>query len=158
MQSASPITSLRAEHTLLAALSEVLKQEQQHLVVADIDGLQAVTTEKSALVRQLAALAGERHGALEAAGFEAGENGMAAWLGAAAEADPAARSLWQDVLVRTRDAKELNRLNGMLINRHMGHTQSALAALRPPTQASNSFYGPSGIATTKSTSRSFIAG
>ncbi len=157
MQSASPITSLRAEHTLLAALSEVLKQEQQHLVVADIDSLQAVTTEKSALVRQLAALAGERHGALEAAGFEAGENGMAAWLGAA-DADPAALSLWQDVLERTRNAKELNRLNGMLINRHMGHTQSALAALRPPTQASNSFYGPSGIATTKSTSRSFIAG
>lgn len=156
MQSASPITSLRAEHTLLAALTEVLKQEQQHLVVADTDSLQAVTTEKSALVRQLAALAGERHGALEAAGFEAGEDGMAAWM--AAVADEPARSLWQEVLDQTRQAKELNRLNGMLINRHMGHTQSALAALRPPAQSSNSFYGPSGIATTKSTSRSFIAG
>jgi flagella synthesis protein FlgN len=42
------------------------------------------------------------------------------------------------LLAHTREAKELNRINGMLINRQMGHTQGALQTLRAAP-----VYGPS---------------
>jgi flagellar biosynthesis protein FlgN len=156
MPAVNPMTILREEQRLMTSLLEVLKQEQQHLVAAHIDGLTALTPEKSALVGQMATLAQQRHGALGAAGFAPQEAGMADWV--AACGDSAAAPLWQTLLEQTREAKELNRINGMLINKHMGHTQGALQALRPLAAASSSFYGPSGHATTSTTSRGFFAG
>ncbi|NRR30080.1 flagellar protein FlgN [Oxalobacteraceae bacterium] len=156
MQSVSPMNSLRGEQTLMTSLLEVLKQEQAHLIAADIEGLTALTVEKTVLVNQMAVLASQRHSALGAAGYPAQESGMDAWLAASGDSD--APALWHEVLALTQEAKELNRINGMLINRHMSHTQGALNALRPQTQNANHFYGPSGIATTSTPSRGFIVG
>lgn len=156
MASVSPVSVLREEHAVITALLEVLKQEQQHLIAAHIDGLTELTPGKSALVSQLAALASQRHGALGAAGFAPQETGMDGWI--AASGDSAAAPLWQQLLALTQEAKELNRINGMLINKHMSHTQGALQALRPKAAASSSFYGPSGHATTSTKSRGFLAG
>ncbi len=154
---ATPIHSLREEHKVMAALLDILKQEQQHLVAADIESLPDLTAEKSALVAQMAALANARHSALGAAGFLAQEAGMEAWI--AALNDDVATHLWQTLLADTHEAKELNRINGMLINKHMSHTQGALQALRPKAAAANNLYGPSGShATTFSKSRGFLAG
>jgi flagellar biosynthesis protein FlgN len=154
---ATPIDSLQEEHKVMGALLDILKQEQQHLVAADIEGLTELTAEKSALVAQMAALANARHSALGAAGFLAQEAGMADWI--AALNDDVATQLWQNLLADTHQAKELNRINGMLINKHMSHTQGALQALRPQATAANSLYGPSGShATTFSKSRGFLAG
>jgi flagellar biosynthesis protein FlgN len=156
MQSDNPITSLRQEHKALVALLTVMKLEQQQLVAARIDGLPALTAEKSQLVAQLTTLASERHAALGAAGFARQEAGMQAWLDRGA--DSGAGALWQEVLGLTREAKELNRVNGILINKHMSHNQSALNALRAPTQAGSSLYGPSGQATNGAASRRFVLG
>lgn len=156
MHTVDPMHLLREEQRLMTSLLEVLKQEQQHLVAANIDGLTALTPEKSALVGQLSTLAKRRHGALGAAGFVPQEAGMTEWI--AARGDSAGDALWQTLLEQTRAAKELNRVNGMLINKHMSHTQGALQALRPRAAASSSFYGPSGHATTSTTSRGFFAG
>lgn len=156
MQTVDPMQLLREEQRLMTTLLDVLKQEQQHLVAADIDGLTALTPEKSALVGQMASLARQRHDALGAAGFAPQEAGMTQWI--AACGDGAAAQMWQTLLEQTREAKELNRINGMLINKHMSHTQGALQALRPRAAASSSFYGPSGHATTSTTSRGFFAG
>jgi flagella synthesis protein FlgN len=156
MQTVDPMQLLREEQRLMTTLLDVLKQEQQHLVAADIDGLTALTPEKSALVGQMASMARQRHDALGAAGFAPQEAGMTQWI--AACGDNAAAQLWQTLLEQTREAKELNRINGMLINKHMSHTQGALQALRPRAAASSSFYGPSGHATTSTTSRGFFAG
>jgi flagellar biosynthesis protein FlgN len=153
MASASPKHSLQAELDKITELLEVLKQEQQDLVAADIDHLTALTPQKSALVNEMAGLASARHQALAEAGFPAMEAGMEAWL--AAQHDDAADMLWQRLLDQTRIAKELNRLNGVLINKHLGHTQGALQALRPQQ---TTVYGPSGMTTGSSTRRGFIAG
>ena len=75
----SPITTLRDEQQLITSLVDLMKQEQQFLVSADSDGLNTITPQKSALVQQAAALAGQRHQALGAAGFPAQEAGMEAF-------------------------------------------------------------------------------
>jgi flagella synthesis protein FlgN len=158
--SITPLACLREEHQLIASLLDVLKQEQRHLVGADIDKLTLLTPQKSALVGRMAMLANQRHAALGAAGFKASESGMESWVAASAavNAQAEAPTLWRELLASTHEAKELNRINGMLINKHMGHTQEALKALRPQAATANSFYGPSGHATTSTTSRGFLAG
>lgn len=148
------MSSLREEQRVITALLEVLKQEQQQLVAADIDGLTELTPRKSSLVNDMAVLASQRHNALGAAGYKAEEAGMEAWL--AASGDPEAAPLWAQVLDLTREAKELNRVNGTLIGTHLSHTQSALQALRP--QAQGNFYGPSGQPTSANPRRGFLAG
>lgn len=155
MHNGVPILLLREEQRLITALLEILKEEQQYLVAADIDNLSAVTPRKSELLSQMAVLASERHKALAQAGFEAREAGMEVWL--AAHGTPEDNALWNTVLEQTREAKELNRLNGMLINKQLSHTQSALQTLRPQGQA-GTVYGPSGRTTTSNTSRGFLAG
>lgn len=154
MQTVSPMSSLREEQRVITALIAVLKQEQQFLLAADIDGLTALTPQKSTLVNDMAVLASQRHSALGAAGFKAEEAGMEAWL--AASGDPDALAFWQQVLAQTHEAKELNRLNGMLINKHLSHTQGALQALRPQVQSN--VYGPSGQTTSTTLRRGFVAG
>ncbi|MBC7858372.1 MAG: flagellar protein FlgN [Burkholderiaceae bacterium] len=156
MQSVTPLTCLREEQKALVSLLALIKLEQQHLVTAQIDGLPAVTAQKSELVHQLGQLANQRHSALEASGCARQESGMEAWL--ASSGDSGGYALWQEVLGLTREAKELNRVNGILINKHMSNNQSALHALRRPTQGSSTLYGPSGQATNSPASRRFVIG
>ncbi|QGZ39264.1 flagella synthesis protein FlgN [Pseudoduganella flava] len=155
MHNGAPILLLREEQRLITVLLDVLKEEQQYLVAADIDQLAQVTPRKAELINQMAVLATERHKALGSAGFEAREAGMEVWLAAHGTDDD--KALWNTVLEQTREAKEVNRLNGMLINKQLSHTQGALQALRPPSQA-GAVYGPSGRTTTTTTSRGFLAG
>lgn len=155
MSALNPMSSLHEEQQLITELVAVLKQEQAHLVVADVAGLTAVTPAKTSLVQRMTVLATQRHRALGAAGFIAGEAGMEPWITRSGGSD--ARALWLQLLEQTRAAKELNRVNGLLINRHMGYTQSALDALRPKVKA-NSVYGPSGMTNNSTRSRGFLAG
>lgn len=139
--SVSPLTSLGEEHAAMSSLLALIQQEQAQLVVMDVDTLSDLTARKNLLVNRIAGLSAKRHQALAAAGCAAREDGMTAWLAQNAAGDAAA--LWSDLLAMTREAKELNRINGMLINKHLVHTQSALQALRPAA-AGASTYGPSG--------------
>ena len=155
MQSVTPFSSLRDEQTLMTSLLALMKQEQLHLVAADIDALSDITVRKTALIGQLSQLAQQRHQALAAAGFVAAEEGMDGWLAVAGETDAA--PLWADLLDTTRAAKEQNRLNSLLVNKHLLHTQGALNAMRPPAQSGN-FYGPSGQTTTNTANRRVVIG
>ena len=147
MLTSTPISRLGEEHEAITQLLLLLKQEQLHLIGADIEQLAGLTVQKSQLVQRMALLADARHKALAAAGFGAQfgthEAGMSKWI--AVGADAAGAALWQHVLDLTREAKEYNRLNGMLINKHMVHTRDALNVLRPPALGGN-IYGPSGLA------------
>ena len=156
MPALSPKSHLQQEQSLMAAALELMQREQHHLVVADIDSLTEVTAQKSVLVNQMALLAQQRNQALGLAGFAAQEAGMDAWLEASHDAGAAV--LWQQLLSVTREAKELNRVNGMLITKHMSNNQNALQALRAPSHSTNSFYGPSGQATVSATSRRLVVG
>jgi flagella synthesis protein FlgN len=130
----SPITTLRDEQQLITSLVDLMKQEQQFLVSADSDGLNTITPQKSALVQQAAALASQRQ-------------------------DDNARALWLALLERTREAKELNRVNGMLITKQMTNTQVVLNAMRTPTGAADTgVYGPGGQTSSGGPSRRFVVG
>ncbi|WP_338765878.1 flagellar protein FlgN [Massilia sp. METH4] len=155
MHDGAPVSMLLEEQHLLTDLLGLLKEEQQSLVAADIDRLTALTPRKAEVINRMGALAAERHAALGQAGFEPHEAGMEEWL--CAHGSPDDKALWNDVLAHTREAKELNRLNGTLINKQLSHTQGALQALRPPSPGGN-VYGPSGLTTTTTTSRGFLAG
>jgi flagella synthesis protein FlgN len=157
MAIASPHTTLADEQQQIAALVELMKQEQQLLIDADADGLAALTPQKAQLVQQTAALASARHRALAAAGFAAGESGMEPWL--AVGGDATVRERWDRLLELTREAKELNRVNGMLINKQMAHTQNVLNALRPASASAEAgVYGASGQTVTGGASRRFVIG
>ena len=85
MPTATPLNSLREESHIMSTLLDVLRQEQQLLVSADIEALPAVTTRKTALVTQMTLLSAQRHRALGKAGFPAEEAGMDAWIAASGE-------------------------------------------------------------------------
>jgi flagellar biosynthesis protein FlgN len=157
MPSASPLTTLRDEHSLLGVLLELMKQEQQCLVSADTVGLTALTPQKAQLIGQLDQLSRQRHQALGAAGFAASEAGMQDWAGNCGDA--AASALWHELLSATRIAKELNRVNGMLITRQMAHNETVINAMRTPANSGDTgFYGPTGKTTSHTPSRGFVAG
>ena len=152
-----PNATLPFEHERINALVELMKQEQQLLVAADAIRLDDINPRKVALVQELAQLSRERHAALGGAGFNAAEAGMEPWL--AAHGDEAARGAWARLLALTAEAKELNRVNGMLINRQMAHNQTVLNALRTPTAAPEStLYGAKGQTFGSAPSRRFVVG
>jgi flagella synthesis protein FlgN len=152
----NPLATLHDEQATIGSLIDLMQQEQHFLVSADSDGLDQLTPQKAALVQQAASLAIRRHQALGSAGFAASENGMTAWL---AEAGAEARAQWTALLNRTRAAKELNRVNGLLINKQLNHAQQALQAMRTPANgAEPGLYGPGGQATTGGASRRFVIG
>jgi flagella synthesis protein FlgN len=152
----TPNSTLAAEQQLVASLVDMMKQEQQLLVNADADGLAVLMPQKTKAVQSLAALSAERHRALGAAGFAASENGMEPWL--AASGAPDARTQWERLLELTAQAKELNRVNGMLINKQLAHTQTVLGALRPESAAAAAVYGPGGQSLGGGPSKRFVVG
>jgi flagella synthesis protein FlgN len=156
MAIATPNSTLSAEQQLVASLVDMMKQEQQLLVNADADGLAALMPQKTKSVQQLASLSGERHRALGAAGFAASESGMEPWL--AANGAPDARAGWEQLLALTAQAKELNRVNGMLINKQLAHTQTVLGALRPASAGAAAVYGPGGQSMGGGPSKRYVVG
>lgn len=161
MPIATPSTTLQDEQQLMSSMLTLLKKEQACLVDAHADGVAEVTPQKSDVVAQLGALARQRHAALATAGFHASENGMEPWLDATGDA--AARAIWDQLLEDTRSAKELNRVNGMLVARQLAHNQTVLNAMRTPATATGStessgLYGPGGQTSGFGPSRRFVVG
>ena len=153
----SPISTVLQEQQHLGSLIELMKQEQQLLVAADADGLAETTPRKNALLQALADLSAQRHAALLAAGCEASEAGMEPWL--AVGGNDEARTQWEALLVLAREAKELNRVNGMLINKQLAHNQGVLNALRMPAGAdAGGVYGASGQAVGSGPSKRYVIG
>ncbi|MEH6438260.1 flagella synthesis protein FlgN [Massilia sp. DD77] len=153
----SPHHTLASEHQHVASLVELMKQEQQLLVALDADGLAELTPKKNALLAELAALSRQRHAALSAAGCPGSEAGMEPWLAVAGNAE--LRGQWEALLQASRDAKELNRVNGMLINKQLAHNQGVLNALRTPTGgAAAGMYGASGQTLGAGPSKRYVVG
>lgn len=157
MPSASPHATLQDELKTITCLIDLMKQEQQFLVAANTDGLATLTPLKTQLVEQMAALAVQRHQSLAQEGHAASETGMTSWL--VRISDAAVNAGWQQLLGKTAEAKELNRINGMLINKHMSHNQGLINAMRTPAGAADtSFYGPQGQTTAVTGKRRLVVG
>src|ERR1700739_3979683 len=112
MSALNPMSSLREEQQLITELVDVLKQEQAHLVVANVAVLTSVTPPKTPLGQAMTVLASQRHRALGAAGFIAGEAGMEPWITRSGGND--ARALWLELLGKNRAAKGIHLVNGPL--------------------------------------------
>jgi flagellar biosynthesis protein FlgN len=153
----TPSDTIPQEQQHLSALLALMDQEQQMLVAADADALAELTPRKNALLQALAELSARRHAALVAAGCKGSEAGMETWL--AANGAPSARGQWEALLGLARDAKERNRVNGMLINKQLAHNQGVLNALRMPAGAqSGGVYGASGQALGGGPSKRYVVG
>lgn len=117
----------------------------------EVDHLLALVQEKNGLAMQLAALADERNQALAAQGLAADRSGLAAWFAAHPTAKRA-RAVWSSLLAVASQARELNLINGELIQLRMQHNARALEALLG-TRSALGLDGPDGQNTLPSGAR-----
>lgn len=139
--------------TLLNNLLEVLTREQSSLVVTDIDGIEAAMDEKSVLLQNISLAANARYAALAAGGFEPNEAGMDTWI--KSQTSPLLTQTWERFQKSISQAKEMNRLNGMLINKHFNRNQQLLNQLQGGSE-NGGVYGKNGQAKSQSSSRSTL--
>ena len=147
--------SLGEELSAAATLVDILRKEQSCLIGADVDALGALTEEKNKLVLRMNELAQSRHQSLAGAGLDGSEAGMEKWASSNAS-QPAGKS-WTELLDLIRQAKELNRVNGMLVGQHLARNQAALNILQGGRQG-GAMYGPNGQSATQASSRKLVVG
>lgn len=153
----SPAESLNEEHKAVRTLMQLLQQEQEQLIAADVEAIAALTEAKAKAAAHMAELAARRHQLLAAAGFEANESGMQNWLKSTA-ASSTTNTSWHELIALATAGKELNRVNGILINKQMMHNQNVLNILQHGNVQGNNVYGPNGQTASKSVSRHIVAG
>jgi len=156
MRATDPADSLHEEFTAASRLLELLSEEQTCLLKAHVEKLAALGGEKSNLVARMSELALRRHAALGAIGFAASEAGMQAWL-QNPQASQAAGKTWNELLDVAAKAKELNRVNGLLIGQHLARTQQALNVLQG-NQPAGTIYGRNGQTTAAASTRRLVVG
>jgi len=143
--------SFSQDTQLVAELVALLEREQAHLVKADVAAIEAVLEEKSLLLQRLNLAAKARYQQLQVHGFQSNEAGMTAWVEKQAKKE--IKAAWMQFQKSLAQAKELNRLNGVLISKHFNRNQELLNHLQGNNDA-NSVYGPDGQAKPKGPSRS----
>lgn len=133
--------SFEEDARLMSEFLKLLEREQQSLITNEAAEIEAIVGVKSALLQQVNETAKKRYAVLAGAHFEANENGMVAWV--IEQADPKVKKRWdafQQLLVR---AKEMNRLNGLLIAKHFNRNRQMLQGLQNAFK-SNDVYGKNG--------------
>lgn len=145
--------SFEQDAKLVSSLLEVLTREQSSLVMSDIDAIEAVMEEKSVLLQSINLAANSRYAALTASGFAPNESGMTAWLKSQAKAS--LTDSWERFQKSISQAKEMNRLNGILINKHFNRNQQLLNHLQGSAD-NGGVYGKNGQAMSQSGSRSSL--
>lgn len=143
-----PITFEQDIH-LANELLELLTREQTHLIMMKIESIEAMLSEKAALLQKISVTAKNRYDMLASNHFEANEEGMLKWL--KLQNNPEINSKWVGFQKVLNQAKEMNRLNGMLINKHFNRNQQLLNTLQGNSNA-DSVYGRDG----QSKSHTFI--
>ncbi|WP_019882523.1 MULTISPECIES: flagella synthesis protein FlgN [unclassified Methylophilus] len=146
----SPVT-FEKDAALVSELLSDLQSEQSALVTADLDVIERMVDKRVELLQALGAAANSRYDALAAAGFEPNEQGMSVWL--QKQSSQLLDSAWVTFQQELTQAKELNRLNGILINKHFLRNQEKLDALNGKSSAPQ-FYGKNGQAHRANSSRS----
>lgn len=139
---------------LLTDLVALLEKEQRTLVDMDIDEMERILDQKSALIQRITESSRKRHQALANAGFEASENGMANWV----RANEGEHTAWQTFQTHLAKAKELNRVNGQVINQHFKRNQQSLNQMQgQPINKSAGLYGANGQTSTTKHSRAVLS-
>jgi len=121
---------------------ELLTQEQTILTEGKIDELPALADKKEKLATELNTLTRLRSQYLSSQGFATDRTGMQAWSAKHPEHKDATAS-WNKTLTLAAQAKELNRLNGQVIQLRMQYNSQALEILRRK-ESPLDLYGPDG--------------
>ncbi|ABE50218.1 MULTISPECIES: flagella synthesis protein FlgN [Methylobacillus] len=139
--------SFEHEIALTENLLELLKREQASLVKVDVDAMEGLLNDKARVLQDINASTQARYQAITGLGFGPDERGLAAWI---AVQDAVIQKSWGRFQSLIDQAKELNRVNGILISKQFRRNQQVLDTLgRPPSL--EQFYGPNGQASTGST-------
>lgn len=133
---------IEQEVKLMTSLLTVLKNEEQILVDNLPEKLEAVITEKNALLVEIISLEKQRNQLLTQSGFALDAAGIKAFLEATPSESPLHQS-WNNLIALSADAKENNRTNGLLINRQMARNQNTLNILQQ-SDATSAVYGADG--------------
>ncbi|OYY50477.1 MAG: flagellar biosynthesis protein FlgN [Methylophilaceae bacterium 17-44-8] len=128
-----------------------LQKEQAALVVSDVHTIEQLISKRLLLLQQLSLAAKNRYDALAMQGYEANEKGMANWL--KVQAKPILNRAWDNFQKALVQAKEMNRLNGVLINKHVNRNQQMLSHLQGESVRTDT-YGKNG----QSQSQHFLRG
>ena len=151
-ESAETLGQLLAEEAgAIALFVELLKREQAQLSQGQTDELSALAEQKSTLAARLQRLAGLRSDWLASLGYSADRTGIETSLQQHPQETPVAAS-WAAIMTQAAEARELNRLNGELIELHLQHNARALNALRGG-EDSLDLYGPDGQSRTSGSTR-----
>ncbi|KAF1047592.1 MAG: Flagella synthesis protein FlgN [Herbaspirillum frisingense] len=146
----NPASKLAQEKAALVRLIEKLRQEQALLSETSAEGMTDIISEKASIVAEMSTLAGNRHNLLATLGYVDDETGMQKWMNE--QGSDADKDIWADLFELAQDAKELNRVNGLLIGKKLSINQSALTILQGKS-GTGSFYGPDGQNSIKSSGR-----
>lgn len=136
---------LEAEADAVSRFVELLRLEQIALSNGDTDNLVDLTQDKSAVTSELAALADRRNSALVGIGLKSDRAGIEAWF-ERVPPDARTRDAWSTTMALAGEARELNRLNGELIQIRLQHNAQALEAMQGASRTLH-LYGPDGQAT-----------
>lgn len=132
-----PAISFDADAQLVRQLLKELESEQSALVVADIDTIEALIDKRLILLQELSVTAKNRYDALAAHGFEPNEKGMSQWLSDQSNAPH--MQAWTEFQKNLLQAKEMNRLNGVLISKHFNRNQQVLNQLQGNANATDTY-------------------
>ena len=134
--------TVEAEADAVLRFVEQLKLEQEALANGETDKLIRFAESKGNISGELGALATQRNSLLAALELAADRAGIETWI----ERHPTNVGLpkaWARVLSLAAEARELNRVNGELIQIRMRHNTQALATLLSASRPLN-LYGPDG--------------
>ena len=139
--------TLLLEAATVRQFVDLLKREQASLSTGSADELLALIAQKDKLAIQINSLAAQRNKSLDAEGFSPDRIGVEAWC-AKHPTEETASNAWTSILALANDARELNRLNGELIQIRLQYNNKALEALQGSKKALD-LYGPDGHSTTQ---------
>ncbi len=142
--------SFEEDAQLIHELIQLLEHEQKNLVLNNVKEIENVIATKTTLLQKINAVAKKRYATLESQHFEANENGMLAWI--LQQTNPSIKQRWdvfQQTLVK---AKEMNRLNGILITKHFNRNKQMLNNLQNAFK-SNDVYSKNGQTKSNTTTR-----
>ncbi|MDX1914545.1 MAG: flagellar protein FlgN [Methylophilus sp.] len=143
-QSTAKLTiTFEQDAQLVTYLIADLQNEQSALIKSDIHAIEALVDKRLLLLQQLSMAAKNRYDALAANGFEANEKGMLDWLNV--QAKPVLTNAWKSFQKSLAQAKEMNRLNGILISKHFNRNQQLLSHLQGDARKAD-IYGKNGQA------------
>ncbi len=150
---------IQNESYAMAALIEVLKLEQAALTQAPslelMEEINALTQKKNQQIATITQLGKLRKNEIARLGFPVTDNPAPQWL-----QDQVQKDCWDQLVGHTRKANELNRVNGLLISKHLLRNQTTLQVLYRNHQGSSmpSLYGANGQSDSRrSVMRGFVA-